>query len=58
MIVASNDKKTNRVEIKGETIFGIDLSSGWHINQVEFDGTMPINDIDWIKIMLVKNTDE
>lgn len=58
MVVGSKDKKTNRVEIKGETIFNIDLSSGWYIRQVEFDGTMPINEIDWIKISLVKKTDE
>lgn len=58
MVVESTSRKTNRVEIGGKTIFNIDLSCGWCISQVEFDGTMPINNIDWIKISLIKQEDK
>lgn len=50
----NTDSPINEITICGKTLFEMDVGNGWSITDVWFDGTIPADKVDIIKIKLEK----
>ena len=54
MVVDTGNYTTNMIEIKDNLKLEVILSSGWCIGQVEYDETKSAQDVDWIKVIFIR----